>query len=274
MGIPVAMSCRTLLAALALAGAMLPANAQIAPSKDPTADALMMSAGFLSGHPDLRYRLLGLDELKQGNYESALKFFKRASFYGDKPSQGMVAELLWDSKGVPRDRPSAYAWIDLAAERGYLGFLSIRERYWAALDDAERKQALELGGDIYAQYGDAAAQPRLDAVLRRERRQVTGSRTGFAGNLKIYIPGPAGFEQIDGSKFYDLQFWDPQLYRQWQNSIWMQPRMGTVTVGEAEKVSGTPTASRVPATAPVSDAKEPETPQKDESGLGTKNPRP
>lgn len=264
---------RALVLALAIWATASPAVAQIAPPKDPTVDQMMMSAGFLSGHPDLRYRLLGLQELKQGDKEGALKFFKRASFYADKPSQGMVAELLWEGKGVAQDRPSAYGWIDLAAERGYVGFLSIRERYWEALNDAERKQALELGQEIYARYGDSAAQPRLDAVLRRERRQATGSRTGFTGNLKIYIPGPAGFEQIDGSKFYDPQFWDPNLYRQWQDGIWMQPRMGKVTVGDVEKVTASPTPSRVPTTTPVIDAKEPETPDKDESGLGTQ-PKP
>lgn len=274
MAVPVTMPGMALLVALAIAMAPSTAIAQIAPHKDPTSDQLIMSAGFLSGHPDLRYRLLGLDELKQGNQESALQFFKRASFYGDKPSQGMVAELLWDGQGVTQDRPAAYAWIDLAAERGYVGFLAIRERYWNALNEPEREQAVRVGQDIYARYGDSAAQPRLDAVLRRERRQVTGSRTGFIGNLKIYIPGPAGSQQIDGSKFYDPQYWDPQLYRQWQDGIWMHPRMGKVSVGEVEKVTPKPTSSRVPATAPTKDAKEPETPEKDETGLGTRIPQP
>lgn len=259
--------------ALAFAVALPVANAQIAPPKDPTSDHLMMSAGFLSGHPDLRYRLLGLDELKQGKHEDALKFFKRASFYGDKPSQGMVAELLWNGQnGIPQDKAAAYAWIDLAAERGYVGFLSIRERYWAALDAAEQERALAVGQDIYARYGDAAAQPRLDAVLRRERRQVTGSRTGFVGSLQIYIPGPAGYEQIDGSKFYDPQYWDPKQYRAWQDNIWMQPRMGKVSVGDIEKVDSTPSpSSRIPKTSPTQ-MQEPKTPTKDETGLGTHKP--
>lgn len=249
------------------------ALAQIAPAKDPTSDQLMMSAGFLSGHPDLRFRLLGLDEIKQGKHEDALRFFKRASFYGDKPSQGMVAELLWNGQGAVQNRAAAYAWIDLAAERGYVGFLSIRERYWESLTETERAEALRIGQDVYAQYGDAAAQPRLDAVLRRERRSSTGSRTGFVGSLQIYIPGPAGYMQIDGSKFYDPQYWDPKQYRTWQDSIWKEPRMGKVSVGDVEKVS-TSAPSRVPETAPIKNAKEPETPAKDETGLGTQKPKP
>ena len=137
----------------------------------------MMSAGFLTSHPDLRLRLNGQERLKRGEPADAFLFFRRAAWYGDKPSQGMVAEMLWTGQGVERDRPQAYAWMDLAAERGYEGFVVHRERYWAALDAAERERAIEIGKEVYAKYGDAASEPRLAAVLRRERARQTGRRT-------------------------------------------------------------------------------------------------
>lgn len=235
---------------------------------DPTTDPLILSAGFLTAHPDLRYRLLGLEEMKQGKFEDAFRFFQRAAFYADKPSQGMVAEMLWNGQGIERNPSLAYAWMDLAAERGYAGFLGLRERYWNALTVEQRTQALAQGQEIYARYGDAAAQPRLATVLRRERRRLTGSRTGFAGNVQIYVPGPSGFEQIDGTKFYDERYWDPGQYQAWHDSIWMKPRVGRVSVGELEQIQRESPASRVPAIAPRIDAKEPETPQRDESKLG------
>ena len=241
-----------------------------APPPDPTSDRLMMSAGFLSAHPDLRYRLLGLDEFKHGRYEDALRFFQRASFYADKPSQGMVAEMLWNGQGIAKDPALAYAWMDLASERGYAGFLGLRERYWSALSETERKRALVEGEAVYAKYGDAAAQPRLATVLRRERRNITGSRTGFAGNVQIYVPGPGGFEQIDGTKFFDDRYWDPKQYQAWHDSIWMKPRVGRVSVGELEQVQESAVPSRIPATTPQADAQEPTTPVRDEKNLGTK----
>ena len=163
--------------------------------------------------------------------------------------------------------------LDLAAERGYITFLGQRERYWNTLDDAQRSRAIEEGQAIYAKYGDAAAQPRIATVLRRARMQVTGSRTGFAGSLKIYVPGPGGFEQIDGSKFYDPKYWDPKQYQAWHDAVWMNPRIGHVSVGTMEKVredapAGVP--SRVPTAQPQTDSEEPETPDRDESGLGTR----
>lgn len=150
---------------------------------DPTEDSLMVTAGFLSYHPDLRLRLEGIEALEDKQPEEAFKWFQRAAFYADKPSQGMVAEMLWTGQGVAKDPGLAYAWMDLAAERGYRGFLLLRERYWNQLDPAERERAIEHGQALYARYGDAAARPRLAAQLRRGRREMTGSRTGFTGNL-------------------------------------------------------------------------------------------
>lgn len=242
------------------------------PPPDPTEDALMMSAGFLSSHPDLRFRLNGQKRFSEGNYADAFDFFQRAAWYGDKPSQGMVAEMLWTAKGVAQDRPRAYAWMDLAAERGYDGFVTHRERYWAALDDAERARAIEVGREVYAKYGDAASEPRLEAVLRRERAKQTGSRTGSSSALKIYVPGPGGtYDQIDGSKYYDERYWDPKQYRALQDSIWARSYTGRVDVGPVQQIGpdGNPN-SRVPATAPQTDAPEPRSPEPDDTVLGDK----
>ncbi|SDQ86526.1 hypothetical protein SAMN05428982_2251 [Pseudoxanthomonas sp. CF385] len=264
------------LALLGLTAALLsfPAIAQRSggskPPPDPTADPVMLSAGFLSAHPDLRYRLLGLNKMEQGEHEDAFRFFQRAAYYADKPSQGMVAEMLWNGQGTQKDPVLAYVWMDLAAERGYSGFLGLRERYWKALNEADRTRAIEEGQTLYAKYGDAASQPRLARVLGREKRRMTGSRTGFTGNLKIYVPGPGGIEQIDGSKFYDERYWDPKQYQAWHDSIWMKPRVGQVTVGEIEQAREQTPASRIPDTVPEIDAQEPETPETDETGLGSR----
>lgn len=257
---------------LPLSIASVHAAGQKAPPKDPTEDPVMVTAGFLSWHPDLRFRLHGLEAFKESNYEDALKFFQRASFYADKPSQGMVGEMYWNGQGVAQDKALAYAWMDLASERGYAGFLGLRERYWAGLSETERARAVELGQDLYARYGDAAAQPRIAAQLRRGRSKVVGSRTGFVGNTQIYIPGPGGYESISAQKFYDEQYWDPEKYQQWHTAIWAKPRVGRVSVGELEQASGTLVESRIPTTAPLQDAAEPDSPEVSDDDLGTDSP--
>lgn len=230
------------------------------PPPDPTMDRLMITAGFLNGHPDLRFRLLALERRDAGRQDDAFKYFQRAAYYADKPSQAMVAEMFWNGTGTVQDKAQAYAWMDLAAERGYEGFLDLRERYWAQLNESERSRAVDLGQEIYARYGDEAALPRIATAIRRERKNVTGSRTGVSSNLKIYVPGPAGdMEQIDGSKFYDDRYWDPKQYQAWHDTIWMKPRVASVAVGGVEQVTAPKKESRIPDVPPQVDAPEPET---------------
>lgn len=231
-----------------------------APPPDPMSAPELLRAGFMEGHQDMKYRLLGQRAYRERRFDDAMRLFRRAAYYADKPAQGMVAEMYWNGDGVAQDRALAYVWMDLAAERGYQGFAGLRERYWADLQPAERERALAEGEAIYARYGDAAARPRADFQLRLARRSVTGSRTGMAGALQIVIPTPTGVETIDASKFYDERYWDPDKYWAWQDQVWMKPRIGRVNVGEAEVVRDGPSASRIPVTTPELDAPPPEVP--------------
>ncbi len=229
---------------------------------DPVEDPLLITAGFLEHHQDLKYRLLGLEAYNQKRHDTALQYFRRASFFADKPSQGMVAEMYWNGEGTPRDPVQAYVWMDLAAERGYQGFVGLRERYWNALSATERARAVEAGQAVYARFGDAAAKPRYEHQLRIGKSQITGSRTGFNRGVRIEIPGPSGSQSIDGSKFYDERYWNAKKYWAWQDKIWAKPRIGKVSVGEIENVQPPPAdqGSRVPATRPEANAPAPEAP--------------
>lgn len=200
---------------------------------------IMSSDAFLSSHPDLRYRLLGLRAFKAGDQAQAMTLFLRAARFADKPSQAMVAEMYWNGWGVTMDRPLAYAWMDLASERHYKVMLVNRERYWEALSEAERTQAIAVGQPIFAEYADKAAKPRLERVLRNARRGTTGSRTGFTGNLSITIPGPYGELRLDGSQFYQEKFWKPEAYWAWQSEDWKELPKGQVNVGPLQ-VPATP----------------------------------
>ncbi|GAA4788590.1 hypothetical protein [Lysobacter hankyongensis] len=246
---------RPLLLAAALLAALPLSAARAAdtPPPDPESQPLLITAGFLDHHQDLKYRKFGMEAYKQGRYEDALRFFRRAGFFADKPSQGMVAEMYWKGQGTPRDPVQAYIWMDLAAERGYRGFLLLREQYWNALSPGERERAIAEGQAAYARFGDAAAKPRYEHQLRIGRSQMTGSRTGFNRGVQIEIPGPEGGQMIEGSKFYDERYWDAKKYWAWQDKLWMKPKIGRVTIGEIEETG----PSRIPETAPEVDAPAP-----------------
>ena len=201
----------------------------------------LMTEGFLSAHPDLRWRREGLYAYANKRYDEAMRYFLRASRHADKPAQAMIAEMHWEGIGVPQDRELGYAWMDLAAERFYSNFVILREQYWETLDETQRSNAIERGQSLLAEHGDDVAKKRMAKVLRKHRG-VTGSRVGFVGNLQI-IPftGPnAGTGlTIRADEYYAEKFWRPDRYFEWQDQMWDAPpaRKGRVEVGEVENAS-------------------------------------
>jgi uncharacterized protein len=200
----------------------------------PLDKAIISSESFINAHPDLMHRTRGLDAFKKSRFSEALTHFKRGAKFSDKPSQGMVAEMLWNGQGVEVNRALAYAWMDLAAERQYPTMLAHRENYWAALNEKEREQAISLGEELYSVYGDDVAKKRLATALRRAKNSTTGSRTGMVGSLSITIQTSSGPQTIDGSQYYQDKFWKPELYAKWQDEAWKNPPTGKVNIGPLE----------------------------------------
>jgi hypothetical protein len=197
----------------------------------------LMTEGFLSAHPDLRWRREGQHAYANKRYEEAMRYFLRAARYADKPAQAMIAEMYWKGIGVAQDRELGYAWMDLAAERFYSDFIIIREQYWRTLDAGQQRNAIARGQALLAEYGDDVSKVRMAKVLRKHRN-VTGSRVGFVGNLEI-IPftGPnAGTGMtIRGDEYYAPKYWQADRYFEWQDQVWRAPpRKGRVEVGELE----------------------------------------
>lgn len=197
----------------------------------------VLTEGFLAAHPDLRWRKQGMLAYEKQDYPRALEHFKRAAHYADKPSQAMVAEMYWQGIGAPGDRVLGYIWSDLAGERLYPDFIAIREHRWSQLDESERSQAIERGQAILDEYGDAAAKPRLERVLRSERRRVTGSRVGFVGAMTIIpMTGPlAGTGMtLSGDEYYAKKYWEPSEYWRMQDEVWRAPIRGRVRASDLQ----------------------------------------
>jgi hypothetical protein len=233
---------RLLLAMLASSALATGANAQSVTANQLDRQ-IMNTDSFLNGHPDLRYRLLGLTAYQAADYAKAMVHFQRAARYADKPSQGMIAEMYWNGQGVPVNKPLGYAWMDLAAERHFKVMLVNRERLWAALTEAEREQAIIVGQPVYAEFGDKVAKPRLERLLRNARSNSVGSRTGFVGAVTITIPGPTGDLTLDGSQYFQEKFWKPEAYWAWQAEDWKELPKGSVNVGPLQvpaKPAGNP----------------------------------
>ena len=207
----------------------LPTLAADGPVED---DNALIGAGFLDSHPDMMYRQWGVDALHRGKADKAMENFRLAARYADKPAQGYLAEMYWFGVEHPADKVMAFAWMDVAAERGYPLFMELRDQYWAALPLEQQEVARAQARQLAAEYGDAVAKPRIAAVLLRGQRAMTGSRTGsMSNNVDItYFEGGTS-RKIKADRLYDKKYWDPELYQRWQDETWMKVRRGTVKVG-------------------------------------------
>ena len=202
---------------------------------------VMSTRTFLNAHPDLKHRSEGWIAFQAGDYEAALKNFHIASRYADKPSQAMIAEMHWQGLGVPMDKAIAYAWADLAAERGYVQFVRLREQYWRGLDEAQQARAISEGSLLIPEYADFSARPRMAAFMKKAKQRARRTAPYASKPNEVYVPGPDGGQvQIQGGTFYDPKFWDPVKYQEWQDAIWTNPPEGKVDVGDVQPVSPRP----------------------------------
>lgn len=140
------------------------------------------------GRPNEEARWRGLKSYTQGRYAEAAAAFERGALYADKFSQHYLSLMHWHGVGVSRDPVEAYVWADLAAERMSRKLLLVRERMWQELTPAQREQVAERGPAFYARYGDDAAKPRAEGVMRQHARDMTGSRVGYR-NQQLAVSG-------------------------------------------------------------------------------------
>lgn len=189
---------------------------------------IVSTESFLTAHPDQLYRLKAQGALHEGDAVAARRHFTLASRYADKLSQAMLAQMWWDGKGGETDRALAYVWMDLAAERRTPLFLAERERFWNALDTAQRQRALAIGKAIFDEYADDVAQPRLEREMRKAQLATVGSRIAHrSGKMDVCI-GTSWItmdhqfvcnERISAHRYYQARFWEPAQYWAWQEQV-------------------------------------------------------
>jgi hypothetical protein len=140
-----------------------------------------------------------------------------------------------NGEGVDKDSVTAFAWIDLSTERGYLAFAATRDRVKAQLTPKQLKQAIDLRNTLFKRYGDVVAKPRIAAELREGLTKMTGSRAGFdagVGFLPLSSIDPSASPELDvyticASGFWAKSCWQPESYFAMRDRQWN----ATVTVG-------------------------------------------
>lgn len=186
-----------------------------AQSLDPTASI---------NEPGLRLHVKGARHYLGGNDRMALHYFTESARWGNKVSQFMLGSMYLNGRAGKPDRPRAWAWIELAAERGYRQMISAGEQIWREMSEAEREAAQRIHRDeLLPEFGDADALPRTERHMRQRHRQATGSRLPGTGSSPVIIQDFDGWSTRSGDTYYDSRDWSIDLIiqreREWFNGL-------------------------------------------------------
>lgn len=202
----------------------------------------LLTGGFLEAHPDLDHRMRGVALDKKQDPASALHEYRRAAWYGDKPSQARIGEMYWNGQGVDQDPVLGFLWMALAAEREQREFSLLKLFYWQHLDPAQQAQARAQAPALEEEYGDDAALHRLAVVMRREQRRGTGGLLGYNPSA-----GPLFMSNgLDPELYYAETYWKPEQYLALRDRMWEQSLQGQVKVGDVQQVPASPTEGAPP----------------------------
>lgn len=235
---------------LVLAMASVTALADEDPLNDPGVQKTLRGMAEASTwyHPDLFGEFAGFRSYAHRDYQGAFKYFEVGAYYADKLSQLTIGLMHLNGEGAQKDSVTAYAWLDLAAERGYPDFVATRDRVKAMLTSEQLAQAMALRKTLAERYGDSVAKPRMAVQLRLGQAQITGSRTGFdSGILHADLAGSSNMKhcgatpEVGGQavpqagcgsdSIQSREYWDPKLYFASRDRQWK----ATVTVGAVEQ---------------------------------------
>lgn len=241
------------------------------PSSDPQVEKILQAMHGVStnSHPDLYGMTVGIRRYAHRQFHEALKYFEIGAYYADKLSQLSIGLMYLNGEGVPKDSARAWAWLDLAAERGYPDFVATRDRVRSQLSADEVAKARAVRAELESRYGDAVAKHRMEIQLRvRLMDAFTGSRTGFDFGIVQVHPGrcdpllsigghvlaEAG---CDRGAYLAKDNWNPKLYFSARDREWEDSR-AQVTVGAVseDKAANAPAKSAAAPAAEGSEAQE------------------
>lgn len=171
---------------------------------------------------------------EQGRYADALGKFRESARWADKLSQYNLGVMHYLGEGTEPDLATAWAWFELAAERDYPQMVKAAKGAWDALDADGRARGLAVYEELVTEYGDEVAFERTARHMDRERKQATGSRTGFIGALRVKTRDmPPGMD-VDGEDYYAAERWDYETIVELEGKVFDNLSRGRVDVGGLE----------------------------------------
>lgn len=188
--------------------------------------------------PGFEFLREGIAYYESGDYERALEKFESAAFWADKTAQAQLGRMHALGQGVVRDPARGWAWLKLAAERGYPQFVSTTDTVWEALPPGQRDKATTiLEEELEPEYGDDVAIPRTDRRMSRDLRRTTGSRLGanyYPRTIEHHAAEEGGEAYFSGETFYARDLWDFRRIVELETKLFKARASGRVEIRELE----------------------------------------
>ncbi len=144
----------------------------------------------VQNYPDVVHYEAAVRSYKDGFNTHAMEQFLLAARWGNKEAQFNLALMHFAGIGVEVDRIRGGAWALLADERGDGRFRKTRREIMGLLGAEEKSAALDLARELKEEYGDFQALEKRARWVRKQKRELTGSRTGsLASAVRITTPG-------------------------------------------------------------------------------------
>ncbi|MEM7706235.1 MAG: hypothetical protein AAF358_11820 [Pseudomonadota bacterium] len=183
--------------------------------------------------PDRKSLGRGAHALKKGFPEDAVKNFQQAARYGNKDAQFTLGMMYVRGLGVEMDWAHGSAWLELAASHGNPEAIEANKQVREQLKPEEVRKAQQWTEKLAPEFGNAAAVERRETWIRKERRKVTGSRTGRTAAVQIQVADATGYTwQVAGPKYFELL--------EGSYILAFRQQMGEVTIGELKVLEDEP----------------------------------
>ena len=180
--------------------------------------------------PDQAHLIRAARSLQDGFERDAFDKFLLAARYGNKEAQKNVGLMYIKGLGVEKDWAKAHAWLRLAASHGDPRFASARDEIWGTLREDEKLAAESHYRELRKEYGDLTALQLREEWVRKQKREVTGSRLGKVGAMRVQVADATGYQwEFSGTEFFSVL--DTYVSD-------LKQHVGEVEIGEFDVIEG------------------------------------
>lgn len=192
-----------------------------------------LGVGYSEHVPSAREMQRGRRNYQSGNYMRAFGHYLNAAWWADKFAQYNIGVMYLRGEGVEFDPVRAWAWLELAAERGYPDMVLVADDLYRLLDEEQQREGRRiLEDELLPDYGDATRVEATARRMERERRKATGTRTGSKAALSALRIIDGGGNTRRGDEFYDPAKWDFERIVRFETRFMRDIANAGATLGE------------------------------------------